>query len=127
MNNERNFYICSICGNIVGLIEDGGGVLVCCGEEMKQLVPGSVDASLEKHVPVATRVGRTLTVNVGSAPHPMTEEHHIAWVAVAQGTSTQRTTLDHVGMPVAEFCVGDGPLTVYAYCNLHGLWKTEVL
>lgn len=127
MSNERNFFKCSVCGNIVGLIEDGGGALVCCGQDMDQLIPGSTDAALEKHVPNAKRQNGTLVVEVGSVLHPMTVEHHISWVAVAQGDATQRITLDKTGQPRAEFCVGDGPLTVYAYCNLHGLWVAEVL
>lgn len=126
MKNERKFYICSVCGNIVGLIEDGGGTLVCCGQDMDQLVPNSVDAAQEKHVPVAKRQNGMLAVEVGSAPHPMTVEHHIAWIAVAQGNMTQRATLDKTGQPQAEFPVADGPVTVYAYCNLHGLWFAEI-
>ncbi len=125
MKNERQFYICSVCGNIVGLIEDGGGTLACCGQDMERLVPGSVDASQEKHVPVIKREDCMLAVEVGSVPHPMIEEHRIAWIAVAQGSTTQRATLDKTGQPSAKFCVDDGPVTVYAYCNLHGLWKAE--
>lgn len=127
MKNERKFYRCSVCGNIVGLIENGGGTLVCCGQEMGQLGPNSVDAAQEKHVPVAKRQNGILAVEVGSMPHPMTKEHHIAWIAVAQGDTTHRVTLDETGRPSAEFCVGEGPLFVYAYCNLHGLWVAEVL
>lgn len=126
MNNERKFFKCSACGSIIGLIEDGGGALVCCGQEMDQLVPNSVDAAKEKHVPVAKRQNGTLVVEVGSAPHPMLAEHHIAWIAVAQGSSTHRVTLDKTGQPTASFCVGEDPLVVYAYCNLHGLWVAEV-
>ncbi len=126
MNNERKFYRCAICGNMVGLIEEGGGTLVCCGQEMLQLAPNSVDAAQEKHVPVATRQDGKLLVEVGSVPHPMIEAHHIAWIMVAQGDMTQRVALDKTGKPSAEFCVGDGALTVYAYCNLHGLWLAQI-
>lgn len=126
MKNERKFFICPACGNIVGLIEDGGGTLVCCGQEMEQLMPNTVDASQEKHVPVAKRQNGKLFVEVGSVPHPMIAEHHIAWIAVAQGGATQRVTLDKTGQPKAEFCVGDGALAVYAYCNIHGLWVAEL-
>ena len=126
MNDKRKFFKCAICGNIVGLIEDGGGTLACCGQAMDQLVPNSTDAAQEKHVPAAKRENRTLVVDVGSAPHPMTVEHHIAWIAVAQGERTCRITLDKTGLPHAEFCVEEGPLTVYAYCNLHGLWVAEL-
>lgn len=126
MKNERKFYICSICGNMVELIESGGGTLVCCGQEMKPLVPNTADAAKEKHVPAAKRQDGTLMVDVGSAPHPMTLEHHIAWIAVAQGGATCHKTLDKTAQPHAEFCVGNGPLTVYAYCNLHGLWAADL-
>ena len=100
-------------------------MLSCCGQTMELLKPGSVDAAAEKHVPALKRQGCMLTVAVGSIPHPMTQEHHIAWVAVAQGGRTQRVALDQTGKPCAEFCVDDGPLTVYAYCNLHGLWESS--
>ena len=125
MKNERCFYKCSVCGNLVGVIEDGGGTLVCCGQNMELLVPNSKDAAREKHVPVLKRSDDLLTVEVGSAPHPMTEGHHIAWIAVAQGGKTQRAVLEKTGEPSARFCVERGALTVYAYCNLHGLWVAE--
>ena len=125
MKNERQFYICSACGNIVGLIEAGGGTLACCGQPMERLTPGSVDAAQEKHVPALKRQDCTLRVEVGSIPHPMTEEHHISWIAVAQGGATQRVTLNKTGQPNAQFCINNGPTTVYAYCNLHGLWESE--
>lgn len=127
MKNERKYYICSTCGNIVELIEDRGGTLVCCGKEMRHFVPNSVDAAQEKHVPTAKRQDGKLVVEVGSMPHPMTAEHHIAWIAVAQDNMTYRVMLDKTGQPSAEFYIGEGPLTVYAYCNLHGLWVAEVL
>lgn len=126
MKDQRKFYKCALCGNLVGLIEDGGGTLVCCGQEMEQLLPNSVDAAQEKHVPAAKRENGALAVSVGSIPHPMTLEHHIAWIVVAQGSTTQRVALDKTGQPAAAFLVAEGPLTVYAYCNLHGLWVAEV-
>lgn len=125
MGNERSFYKCSTCGNIVGLIENGGGQLVCCGKPMDKLVPNTQDAALEKHVPVATFENGKLKVAVGSVLHPMTEEHHIAWIMVAKGDLTERVALDPLGSPTAEFCVGEGPITVYEYCNIHGLWKAD--
>ncbi len=125
MKNERVFYRCQLCGNIVGVIEQTGPVPECCGQAMTKIEPNTTDASLEKHVPAMTREGKHLTVQVGSVPHPMTEEHHIAWVAVAQGPRTQRYELGHTEAPGVKFHVEDGPLTVYAYCNLHGLWKAE--
>lgn len=125
MSTKRKYYICDKCKNLVGLIADGGGVLVCCGEPMRELKAGEVDASAEKHVPVCRREGDILTVEVGSAPHPQTAEHHIAWIAVCSEGFTQRRELSLEAPPAAVFTVGAGPLTVYAYCNLHGLWEAK--
>ncbi len=126
LKNPRTFLKCETCGNIVGVVEDAGAPLVCCGKPMSPLTPNTVDASKEKHVPVATRDGNCLTVKIGAAPHPMTGEHHIAWVVAAEGPLTQRMKLAETGAPEAAFRVGDGNITVYAYCNLHGLWAAEV-
>jgi len=93
---------------------------------MAVLVPNTEDASQEKHVPVAVRTGDQLHVTVGSVPHPMLPEHYIMWIAVAEGNRTTRVQLEPGQPPEAAFIVGDGPLTVYEYCNLHGLWATEV-
>ena len=122
----RSFYICKRCGNLVGAIHESGAPLICCGEPMGKLVPNTVDAAHEKHVPVADRSGPQLSVRVGGAPHPMTEEHHISWIALAEGDHTQRIKLKPTGAPEAVFCVpGGGAVSVYAYCNLHGLWEVD--
>ena len=118
----RNFFRCNVCGNLVGLIQDGGGKLVCCGTEMEHLIANTVDASHEKHVPVVQKNGNELTVTVGSALHPMIPEHHIVWIAVVGGDKTQRISLDPTGHPGATFMTEGSEVTVYAYCNLHGLW-----
>ncbi len=125
MANERVFYRCSICGNIIGLIEDGGVTPECCGMPMDRLSANTSDGAAEKHVPAFAREGINLDVTVGAVPHPMTDAHHIAWIAVAQGRRTQRVELDPTGEPTATFYVDEGPLTIYEYCNLHGLWKVE--
>jgi superoxide reductase len=93
---------------------------------MSKLTPNTTDAAAEKHLPVAAREGGKLTVTVGSVPHPMTEEHHISWIAAADGNKTQRTALSGTLAPAAEFCVDEAPVTVYAYCNLHGLWEAQL-
>jgi superoxide reductase len=92
---------------------------------MPEIVPNTVDAALEKHVPVPVRDGNKLTVNVGSIPHPMMPEHHIAWIIAAQERKTQRVVLAPTGAPTADFILDDGPVTIYEYCNLHGLWQAE--
>lgn len=126
MQSTRDFYRCSICGNLVGMINNGGGELVCCGQPMILLKANSTDAATEKHVPVATRTGSNLHVAVGSVAHPMTEAHYIQWICIAQGNRTQRVSLEPGQEPEADFVIGDGPLIIYEYCNLHGLWKAEL-
>lgn len=125
MRYERTYLRCEICGNIVGVIEDAGVELICCGEPMKQLVANTTDASTEKHVPVIVRDGDYIVVKVGSVDHPMVPEHFIEWISVAQENRTQRVTLKPGEKPEAKFCVGDGKVTVYEYCNLHGLWVAD--
>lgn len=119
------FYQCKHCGNIVAYVEDHGPRIVCCGEAMQEIVPGTVDASKEKHIPVLSVEGRIVTVKVGSVAHPMTEEHHIGWIALHTKTGNQRKELNHTGAPEAKFALVDGDevIAAYAYCNLHGLWK----
>ena len=121
------FYICKHCGNIVTKLTSAGVPLVCCGEEMSLLEAGVTDAAVEKHVPAVTVDGNLVKVSVGSVTHPMTEEHYIQWVYVETENGGQRRAFKPGGTPEATFCVGeDKPIAVYAYCNLHGLWKTEL-
>ena len=124
---ENRFYLCTHCGNLVGMIHDAGVPLMCCGQKMKQLEPGTVEASHEKHIPVVTREDGLLTVTVGAAVHPMTEEHSIAWVYLQTCRGGQRKCLKPGDDPTVTFALYDEtPIAVYAYCNLHGLWKTEL-
>lgn len=120
-----DFYRCEHCGNIVAVVKNGGGKLICCGEPMKKLEANVTDASQEKHVPVAVKEGNTLKVSVGSAAHPMTAEHLIEWIAVASEGKNEFVYLKAGMEPKAEFADVPAQATVYAYCNLHGLWKTE--
>ena len=121
------FYICSHCGNLVGMIEDKGVPLFCCGQKMTELVPGTVEASGEKHIPVVTVEGDTVTVNVGSVDHPMIPEHFIGWVYLQTENGGQRKILKAGDAPNVTFALGgDKPVAAYAYCNLHGLWKTDI-
>ena len=127
MKNERMFLKCGICGNIVGMVHDAGVTPVCCGKPMTLLKPNTVDAAQEKHIPVGEIDGNKLTVTVGSLTHPMSEEHHIAWIAIAQDSHTQRIALDHTGEPKAIFLIDPAkPVTIFEYCNLHGLWATDL-
>lgn len=126
MKYEKTFFKCEHCGNIVGMVDDAGVSIHCCGEPMVKLTANTTDAAQEKHVPACTRDGNSLTVTVGSVPHPMTAEHHISWICVAQANTTMRTTLDPTGEPTASFVIDDGDATVYEYCNLHGLWAVDI-
>lgn len=119
------FYVCEHCGNIIAYAHDSGVAVVCCGEKMKEMVPGTVDASKEKHVPVYSVENNVVTVKVGGVAHPMVEEHYIGWIAVETKSGNQRKELDHTGAPEAQFALlpGDEVVAVYAWCNLHGLWK----
>ena len=117
---------CNKCGNIVELIEDGKGVLTCCGEAMEELVPNTVDAAAEKHVPyTAIEEDDVLYVKVGEVDHPMTEDHYITWVAAVYDDSVLKYTFKPGEVPEAVFDYEEG-MVVYAYCNLHGLWKKEL-
>ncbi len=126
MNNERNFLKCAHCGNVVEMLKDQGTKIMCCGQIMSPLIANTVDAAAEKHIPAVSRNENVLTVTVGSVPHPMTDEHHIAFIVVAQGDKTLRAALSPTGSPTAVFLIDDGPATVYEYCNLHGLWAAEI-
>lgn len=124
---EVKFFVCETCGNLVGMINESGVPMMCCGKKMQQIVPGTVEASKEKHIPVATLENGVLTVNVGSVDHPMTEEHLIEWVYVQTDRGGQRKVLNAGDAPKLTFVFTDEkPVAVYAYCNLHGLWKTEL-
>ena len=124
---ETKFYMCEHCGNIVGMIHDSGVNPVCCGQKMTHLEAGVVEASREKHIPVATVEGNTVRVTVGSVAHPMTEEHSIEWVYLQTDRGGQRKNLLPGEAPELTFALADEkPVAVYAYCNLHGLWKAEI-
>lgn len=126
---KSRFYICEHCGNVIGMIHDAGVPVVCCGQKMTRLEPGTVEASVEKHLPVVTvsEDGKTVTAKVGSVTHPMTPEHSITWVYLETDKGGQRKALNPGEEPTVTFALADEkPIAVYAYCNLHGLWKTEV-
>ena len=121
------FYICEKCGNLVEKIEDSGVPMVCCGQKMSEIVAGTVEASREKHIPVASVEGDVVNVVVGSIEHPMVEEHSILWIELVSDKGVQRKHLKPGEAPKVSFALaGEKPLAVYAYCNLHGLWKVEI-
>ncbi|MDF2614990.1 MAG: rbo [Clostridia bacterium] len=127
MYEEQKFFVCKHCKNLVGMIKDAGVSMICCGEKMTELVPNTTEAATEKHLPVITVEGNTVTVAIGSVSHPMLEEHHIAWVYLQTEKGGQRKCLSIGEEPQVTFVLdNDKALSAFAYCNLHGLWKTEI-
>ena len=125
--NEKRYYICPVCGNIVEVISASGVNVKCCGKNMEELIPGVVEASHEKHIPVVEIEGDRVIVDVGTVTHPMSEEHSILWIALETEKGVQRKYLEVGKEPKAEFILaGDKAKAVYAYCNLHGLWKADI-
>ena len=120
------FYKCAHCGQIVAIVKKTGVPIMCCGESMQELVPGTTDAAVEKHVPVYKVEGNKVTVCVGSVAHPMTEAHLIEFIyLVTKKGYIMKKALTPEDEPKAVFTLNDGDEveTVYEYCNLHGLWK----
>jgi len=122
---KQKFLICKTCGNMVAVVKEGKVPVMCCGEKMEEIIPGSVEASTEKHIPIYTVEGNKVNVKVGEIEHPMQEEHYIEWISIQTKFGNQRKVLNPTDKPEACFliCDGDEIEAVYAYCNLHGLWK----
>ena len=126
MKNVK-FYVCPHCGNLVEMVNDAGVKPVCCGQKMQELVPNTVEASGEKHIPAVNVGDGFVEVNVGSVDHPMVDVHWIEWVQLVTDKGSYRKVLNPGEAPKVYFLLaGEKPLAVYAYCNLHGLWKTEL-
>jgi len=124
MTKNLQIYKCEKCGNIVEMIHSGAGALVCCGEPMKLFEENSVDAAVEKHVPVIEESSNIINVKVGSTLHPMEDAHYIEWIELVTEDNAYRKFLKSGEAPVAEFANPDKPYTIREYCNLHGLWKS---
>ena len=124
MQNTR-FYVCPICGNVIGLIDGDINHINCCGKPMELLEANTVDASHEKHVPVYERVEDEIAVKVGEVEHPMEKEHFIMWIAQVTDNKTTRIRLYPEQGTTVRFKYIPGA-TLYAYCNNHGLWATKV-
>ena len=119
------FYVCPICGNVIELIDGNEKNIKCCGRNMELLEANTKDASLEKHVPSCKISNGKVEVTVGDVLHPMVEEHYIMWIAVVKGNKIVRLNLKPGDEPKATFNYEENS-TIYAYCNLHGLWKKEI-
>ena len=122
---EMKFYQCENCGQIIAIVKKTGVPVMCCGKPMKELIPGTTDASIEKHVPVYEVKDGKVFVTVGSVAHPMVPVHYIEWVSLQTKSGNQRKALQPGDEPKVCFsiCDGDEVEAVYAYCNLHSLWK----
>lgn len=122
---EQKFYICERCGNIMAAVKESGVPVMCCGQKMKQIEPGTTEASVEKHIPVYRVEENKVLVTVGAVGHPMLPEHYIEWISLQTKNGNQRKVLKPGDEPAACFaiCEGDEVEAVYAYCNLHSLWK----
>jgi len=123
MTQLNEIYKCQVCGNIVQLNHTGIGTLVCCGQPMQLQKENTIDASLEKHVPVIEKTATGLKVKVGTMAHPMEESHYIEWIEIMADGKSYKKYLKPGQEPVAEFCIQAQEITAREYCNLHGLWK----
>jgi superoxide reductase len=125
MTKKLEIYKCEKCGNIVEVLHEGAGELVCCGQPMKLMTENTVDASKEKHVPVIEKSGNSITVKVGSVDHPMEEKHYIEWIQVIVDGKSYRQFLNPGEAPKATFDISGTTVFAREYCNLHGLWKAN--
>ncbi len=124
---STRFYVCKTCGNMVGMINNSGVPIMCCGAPMEELTANTEEAATEKHIPAVTVDGDKVTAVVGDVEHPMAEEHYIQWIYLETEKGGQRKALKPGDAPKAVFAVEDDiPKAVYAYCNLHGLWKKDL-
>ena len=125
MKMEQKFFRCSHCGQIIAIVKESGVPVICCGEKMQRIIPSSTDAAVEKHVPVYKVENNKVYVTVGSVEHPMLKEHYIEWVSLQTKYGNQRKVLNPGEKPAVCFSIldGDEVEAVYAYCNLHSLWK----
>lgn len=124
MAKKAGVYKCDLCGNIVEVLHEGAGDLVCCGQNMTLMEENSVDAAVEKHVPVIEKIDGGYKVKVGSAPHPMEEKHYIEWIELMADGQVLRAELSPGDAPEATFATAAATVSARSYCNLHGLWRS---
>ena len=125
---KRKFLLCRRCGNLIEMINDSGVTPICCGTDMNELTPNSVEAATEKHIPVVEIDGNIARVTIGSTLHPMEEAHYIEWMYLETSIGIKRVKLNPKEEPIASFALLEEETVVaaYAYCNLHGLWIKEL-
>lgn len=123
MTQLNEIYKCEVCGNMVEVVHNSGGQLVCCGQPMKLIVENTVDAAKEKHVPVVEKTAEGVLVKVGEVEHPMLENHYIEWIEVLTDRKVYRKYLKPGEKPEALFKLDEEIIAAREYCNVHGLWK----
>ena len=126
-NMKQKFYRCAHCGQIIAMVKETPVPIMCCGEPMKEIIPGTTDASHEKHIPEYKTENNIVKVTVCSVEHPMSSEHYIEWISIQTNKGNQRKLLSPAMKPYVEFLIlpDEKIEAVFAYCNLHGLWKAE--
>jgi superoxide reductase len=124
MTQRLQIYKCEVCGNIVEVLHEGAGELVCCGQPMKLLMANTVDAAKEKHVPVIEKTASGVRVKVGTVPHPMEEKHYIEWIEIIANGKAYRQFLKPGDAPEATFDITATAIEAREHCNIHGLWKS---
>lgn len=129
MTGIDQVYKCSICGNVVGVLHAGGGILVCCGQPMERIKSKyegeEKSEESKKHVPIIEKLNGSVKVSVGKITHPMTQEHHIVWIELLYDGKVYRKFLKVGDAPEATFKVEPGNFSARAYCNVHGLWRSK--
>ena len=124
MTKKAQIYKCDVCGNIVEMLHEGAGELVCCGEAMKLFEEKSADKTTEKHVPVIEKTATGYKVIVGTTLHPMLDNHYIEWIELTADGQSYKKFLKPGDQPQAEFCISAATVSAREFCNIHGLWKS---
>jgi superoxide reductase len=124
MTERLQIYKCEVCGNIVEMLHPGQGQMVCCNQDMVLYKENTVDASIEKHIPVVSKNPQGFNVKVGSVTHPMDENHYIEWIEIISGDKAYRQFLKPGQSPEAGFCIDGNDAVAREFCSLHGLWKS---
>lgn len=124
---QLKFYYCPYCGKIIALVKDSGIPTVCCCKTMMELIPGTSDGAMEKHVPVIKVTGNVVSVTVGAKIHPAEAEHYIEWILLQTNKGIQQKWLSPGNAPNVDFAImtGERVEAAYEFCNLHKLWKAD--
>jgi superoxide reductase len=125
MTQKKEVYKCEICGNIIEVLHNGVGTLVCCGQPMKLMLEKTQEEGNEKHIPVIQENEEGVNVKVSSVEHPMTKEHYIEWIEISTEKGESKKFLTPEDKPEANFPVKNKNIKAREYCNIHGLWKND--